>query len=69
MFFLNTIWYSKKTHKIIKYKDDYWYKKEGQFHKQEIKDYIDKLSKNEWISFNDLYNHVNGIRKISYVVI
>jgi hypothetical protein len=30
-----------------------------------IKDYIDKLSKNEWISFNDLYNHVNGIRKIS----
>ncbi len=39
------------------------YKKDGQFHKQEIKDYIDILSKNEWISFNDLFNHVNGIRK------
>ena len=35
------------------------------FHKNDIKVYIDKLSKNEWNTFSSLYEQVNEIRKIS----
>ena len=45
-------WYSKKTHTIIRYNDFYWFKKEGDFHKNDIKVYIDKLSKNELVYIN-----------------
>ena len=58
-------WYSKKTHTIIRYNDFYWFKKEGDFHKNDIKVYIDKLTKNEWNTFSSLYEQVNEIRKIS----
>jgi len=55
----------KKTHTIIRYNDFYWFKKESDFHKNDIKVYIDKLSKNELNTFSSLYEQVNENRKIS----
>jgi hypothetical protein len=57
-------WYSEKQHKIIRYLDKYWFKKNSEFHKQDIKDYIDKVSQNEWESFADLFEKINEIREI-----
>ena len=37
-------------------------KKNSEFHKQDIKDYIDKVSQNEWESFSDLFEKINEIK-------
>ena len=41
-------------------------KKNSEFHKQDIKDYIDKVSQNEWESFSDLFEKINEIREILF---
>ena len=43
-----------------------WFKKNSEFHKQDIKDYIDKVSQNEWESFSDLFKKINEIREILF---
>ncbi len=59
-------WYSEKQHKIIRYLDKYWFKKNSEFHKQDIKDYIGKVSQNEWESFTDLFEKIKEIREILF---
>jgi hypothetical protein len=59
-------WYSEKQHKIIRDLDKYLFKKNSEFHKQDIKDYIDKVSQNEWESFSDLFEKINEIREILF---
>jgi hypothetical protein len=38
----------------------------SEFCKQDIKDYIDKVSQNEWQSFSDLFEKINEIREILF---
>jgi len=38
----------------------------SEFRKHDIKDYIDKVSQNEWESFYDLFEKINEIREILF---